>query len=67
MIYEMIDVFMSNMPIFEPSYFWDFMDTNDNVYTFNYASQKTKTIAQDQSSPVDEAPTFPFHDFNPFL
>lgn len=44
MMYEMIDAFMNNMPIFEPLYFWDFMDTNDNVYTFNYVSQETKTI-----------------------
>jgi hypothetical protein len=36
MIYEMIDAFMSNMPIFEPLYIWDFMDTNDHVYTFKY-------------------------------
>jgi hypothetical protein len=43
------------------------MDTNDNVYTINYASQETKTIAQDQSSLVDEDPTLSFHDFTPFL
>ncbi len=67
MIYDMIDAFMHNMPIFEPLYFWDFMDTNDNLYTFNYVNQETKTIAQDQSSPMDENPTPPFHDFNPFL
>jgi hypothetical protein len=50
MIYEMIDAFMSNMPIFEPPYFWDFMDTNDNIYILNYVNQETKTIAQDQNS-----------------
>jgi hypothetical protein len=43
------------------------MDTDDNLYTFNYVSQETRTIAQDQSSHVDEDPTPPFHDFNPIL
>jgi len=54
------------MPIFEPPYFRNFLDTNANVYTFNYVSQEIKTIAQDQNSLVDEGPTLPFHDFNPF-
>jgi hypothetical protein len=43
------------------------MDTNDNIYILNYANQETKIIAQDQSSLVDENPTLPFHNFNPFL
>jgi hypothetical protein len=29
-------------------------------------NQETKTIAQDESFPVDEDSTPPFHDFNPF-
>jgi hypothetical protein len=47
MIYEMIDAFMNNLPIFEPPYFWDFMDKNDNIYILNYVNQETKIIAQD--------------------
>jgi hypothetical protein len=37
-IYEMINAFMSNKPIFEPTHSWDFMDPHDDYdYTLSLA------------------------------